>query len=311
MPSTVIRPFQRSDREQVTDLVNAHIGAALPGASVSVNAVMSQLEREPNEAIVDPWVSERATLVALESERVIAAAHLLRYADEERVSESYRNLGEIRWLVCVPQHESAGDALVAACTAQLTGWHVSRQAADVSLPCPCCYGVPDCWPHLKTLFERGGFRHDEARTEVILAADVCALPEAAGAPFPGVTLRREMGGPTVATTRFGAWLGHELIGFADLLADLTHGGTLSRLAGWGELDSLYVAAPYRRRGVATWLVGHAADWLRLGHADRLIAYCEPGQTDVLAFAAGAGWRELLRTERGWVREDGAAPRPRT
>ena len=162
MPSTVIRPFQRSDREQVTDLVNAHIGAALPGVSVSVNAVMSQLEREPNEAIVDPWVSERATLVAIESERVIAAAHLLRYADEERVSESYRNLGEIRWLVCVPQNESAGDALVAACTAQLTGWHVSRQAADVSLPCPCCYGVPDCWPHLKTLLERGGFRHYRA-----------------------------------------------------------------------------------------------------------------------------------------------------
>ena len=33
MPSTVIRPFQRSDREQVTELVNAHIGAALPGVS--------------------------------------------------------------------------------------------------------------------------------------------------------------------------------------------------------------------------------------------------------------------------------------
>src|ERR1700704_239094 len=98
MPSTVIRPFERRDREQVTDLVNAHIGAVLPGVSVSVNAVMSQLEREPGEAIVDPWVSERATLVAIERERVIAAAHLLRYASDARVSESYRDLGEIRWL---------------------------------------------------------------------------------------------------------------------------------------------------------------------------------------------------------------------
>ena len=301
MPSTVIRPFQRSDREQVTDLVNAHVGTALPGVSVSVNAVMSQLEREPNEAIVDPWVRERTTLVAIERERVIAAAHLLRYADEKRVSESYRNLGEIRWLVCVPQNESAGDALVAACTAQLSDWHVSRQAADVSLPCPCCYGVPDCWPHLKALLERGGFRHD-GRIEVVLAANVRALPVAGAAPFPGVTLRREMGGPVVASTRFSAWLGDELIGFADLLADLTHGGTLSRLAGWGELDSLHVADAYRRRGVATWLIGHAADWLRLGHADRLLAYCEPGQADALAFATAAGWRELLRTERGWLRE---------
>lgn len=306
MPSTVIRPFQRSDREQVTDLVNAHVGAALPGVSVSVNAVMSQLEREPNEAIVDPWVSERSTLVAIESERVIAAAHLLRYADEVRVSESYRNLGEIRWFVCVPQNESAGDALVGACTAQLTAWQVSRQAADVSLPCPCCYGVPDCWPHLKKLFERGGFRHD-GPTEVILAADVRALPEAAGAPFPGVTVRREMGGPVVATTRFSAWLGDEPIGFADIATDLTHGGTLSRLVGWGELDSLYVADAYRRRGVATWLIGHAADWLRLGHADRLIAYCEPAQAGIFEFANAAGWRELLRTDRGWFREASVRP----
>ena len=61
--------------------------------------VMSQLEREPGEAIVDPWVSERATLVAIERERVVAAAHLLRYAAEERVSEFHRNLAEIRWLV--------------------------------------------------------------------------------------------------------------------------------------------------------------------------------------------------------------------
>jgi len=307
MPSTVIRPFQRSDREQVTDLVNAHVGAALPGVSVSVNAVMSQLEREPNEAIVDPWVSERVTLVAIDRERVIAAAHLLRYADEGRVSESYRNLGEIRWLVCVPQNESAGEALVAACTAQLTAWRVSRQAADVSLPCPCCYGVPDCWPHLKTLLQRGGFRHD-GPTEVILAADARALPKAGDPPFPGVMLRREMGGPAVASTRFSAWFGDELIGFADVLADLTHGGTLSRLAGWGELDSLYVADGYRRRGVATWLIGHAADWLRLGHADRLIAYCQAGEADVLSFTAGAGWRELLRTERGWVREASGHPR---
>jgi GNAT superfamily N-acetyltransferase len=300
MPSTVIRPFQRSDREQVTDLVNAHIGAVLPGVSVSVNAVMSQLEREPGEAIVDPWVSERATLVAIERERVVAAAHLLRYAAEERVSEFHRNLGEIRWLVCVPQNEAAGDALVAACIEQLSAWQVTRQAADVSLPCPCCYGVPDCWPHLRALLVRAGFQQ-VGRTEVILAADVAALPAAADAPVAGLTLGREMGGPAVASTRFSARLGDELVGFVDLLTDLTNGGTLSRLAGWGEVDSLYVEEAYQRRGVATWLVGHAAEWLRLGHADRLIAYCWPEQTDVLAFALSVGWRELVRTERGWVR----------
>ena len=43
-----VRPFLRSDREQLTALVNAHIAAVIPGIAVSVNTVMSQLEREPN-----------------------------------------------------------------------------------------------------------------------------------------------------------------------------------------------------------------------------------------------------------------------
>src|SRR5713101_9807895 len=97
--SISVRPFQRGDREQLTALVNAHAAAVFPGASISVNAVMSQLEREPGEFIVDPWVSERMTLVAEQRQRVVAAAHLLRYADDARVSESYRDAGEIRWFL--------------------------------------------------------------------------------------------------------------------------------------------------------------------------------------------------------------------
>ena len=150
MQPIVTRPFQRGDREQVTALVNAHIDAVLPGVSVSVNAVMSQLEREPGEDIVDPWVHERATLVAIERERVVAAAHLLRYASEERVSESYRNLGEIRWLVFEPDNEGAGDAL--AERVQRAVRALGRRRArppPARCPCPCCYGVPDCWPHLR------------------------------------------------------------------------------------------------------------------------------------------------------------------
>jgi len=81
----MIRPFQRSDRDQLTGLVNAHIAAVVPGVSVSVNALMSQLEREPGEAIVDPWVVERQTLVAIERDAVVAGAHLLRYGDSTSV----------------------------------------------------------------------------------------------------------------------------------------------------------------------------------------------------------------------------------
>jgi hypothetical protein len=46
LPPIEVRPFHRRDREQLAALVNGHIGALLPGVSVSVNAVMSQLERD-------------------------------------------------------------------------------------------------------------------------------------------------------------------------------------------------------------------------------------------------------------------------
>ncbi|WP_168169568.1 hypothetical protein [Pseudonocardia sp. HH130629-09] len=64
MSAITVRPFRRSDRDQLTDLVNGHAHAVMPGVSITVNAVLSRLEHEPDEFIVDPWVQERATLVA-------------------------------------------------------------------------------------------------------------------------------------------------------------------------------------------------------------------------------------------------------
>jgi hypothetical protein len=42
----------------------------VPGLGASVATVLSQLEREPGEFIVDPWVTERVTLVAEQHDRV-------------------------------------------------------------------------------------------------------------------------------------------------------------------------------------------------------------------------------------------------
>jgi hypothetical protein len=44
VPSIDVRPFRRADRDQLAELVNAHIQTALPGVTVSVNAVLKQLE---------------------------------------------------------------------------------------------------------------------------------------------------------------------------------------------------------------------------------------------------------------------------
>ncbi len=57
-----VRPFRRSDRDQLTGLVSAHAAAVVPGLAVSVATMLSHLERQPGESIVDPWVSERVTL---------------------------------------------------------------------------------------------------------------------------------------------------------------------------------------------------------------------------------------------------------
>ena len=96
-----VRPFRRAHRDQLTALVNAHAQAVVPSVVVSVNTVLSQLEAEPGEFIVDPWVDRRATLVAEQRGRV-AAAHLLRYRGGGAGGESYRDVGEIRWLLCWP-----------------------------------------------------------------------------------------------------------------------------------------------------------------------------------------------------------------
>jgi hypothetical protein len=78
----LIRPFRRADRDQVTALVNGHAAAVVPGVAASVNTVLAQFEREPDEVIVDPWVLERRALVAEQDGGIAAAALVVRYRDE-------------------------------------------------------------------------------------------------------------------------------------------------------------------------------------------------------------------------------------
>lgn len=99
MSDVRVRPFRRGDRDQLTQLVNAHAEAVVPGMRTSVNTVLGSLERRPGEFIEDPWVSERVTLVAEQRSRVAAAAHLLRYFPDERAGPAARDAGEIRWLL--------------------------------------------------------------------------------------------------------------------------------------------------------------------------------------------------------------------
>jgi GNAT superfamily N-acetyltransferase len=306
MPQVQVRPFRRADREQLAALVNAHVQAVVPGVLVPVNTVLSQLERDPGEFIVDPWVTERATLVAEQRHRVVAAAHLLRYGGGREVGQSYRDTADLNWLLFWrdatywPDATEAASVLMDACLDRLRAWGVDHWHADGTLPAPGVYGVPEQWPHVRRLYEEAGFVHD-GHTEIVLLARVDELPQPSPPPVPGMELNRAVG---INGTRLYGLVGDKMIGYIEVDTNLAQGGRLSHLGGWADIGNLRVDEAYRRRGVATWLMGQAADWLRLARVDRLLDYAWPEEEATLALLGRLGFRELTRTARGWHRREG-------
>jgi GNAT superfamily N-acetyltransferase len=313
MPPIRTRPLRRSDRDQLTELVNAHVQAVVPGMAVSVSALLSALERQPGEYICDPWVSERATLVAEQHDRVVAAGHLLRYFADERAGEAARDVGELRWFLfwpeasarntCWPDPTPAADQLMAACIRQLGDWGVRRQDAGGELPVRGVYGVPEQWPHIRTMYQQAGFVHT-GHTEIVYLARVADLPRPA-APIARLAIRRSVG---MNGVRLSAVLGDEVIGFIEV-ETLDEGERLSRRGGWADVGNLRVDDQHRHRGVATWLLGQAADWLGLAQVERLLDYAWLDALDYAgqdyagyrAFLTAVGFGELTRTQRGWTR----------
>jgi GNAT superfamily N-acetyltransferase len=309
-----VRAFRRSDREQLTQLVNTHAAAVVPGMGVSVSALLSSLERQPGEFIEDPWVSERVTVVAGQRDRIAAAAHLLRHFPDERAGKAARDVGELHWFVfwpeapagnpCWPDATEAADALMAACLRQLGQWGVTRQQAGGELPVRGVYGVPGQWPHISAIYQRAGFTHT-GHTEIVYLARVGDLPRPAGVPVGGLSVRRSVG---MNGTRLSAVLGGDVIGYIEV-ETFEQGERLSRHGGWADIGNLRVTEQYRRRGVASWLLGQAADLLRQAGVDLLLDYAwldgtDPGgldYADYRAFLPAAGFQELTRTRRGWNR----------
>ena len=203
-----------------------------------------------------------------------------------------------------PDATQAAEMLIAACIRQLEDWGLSRQYAEGELPVPGVYGVPEQWPHIRALYERAGFAHT-GHTEVVYLARVEDLPHPAGPPVAGLSARRSVG---INGTRLSAVMDDQVIGYIEV-ETLEEGERLSRNGGWADVGNLRVTEPYRRRGVATWLLGQAASWLRLAQIERLLDYAwlegqDPaGQdyADYRAFLAASGFLELTRTKRGWTR----------
>jgi GNAT superfamily N-acetyltransferase len=294
-----IRPFRRSDRDQVTALVNAHAQAVVPGASVSVNAVLSHLEREPGEFVVDPWVRERVTLVAEQRGRISAVAHLLRHGAEPEVGPALRDTADIRWLLhwpdgpVWPDASAAGLAVAEAAVAVLRRWTVRRTGADLGLPTPGVCGVPEQWPHVRALLERVGFVPGD-RTEIVYLIEADRLPPVE--PVPGLQITRTLG---VAGTRFTALLGAAAVGYIEVDTGIGGGGRNASDAGWADIGNLSVDLAHRRRGIGTRLLAEVGVWLRLARIPRLLDYATPDEPEHRAFLERHGFRLLTRTHRDW------------
>jgi GNAT superfamily N-acetyltransferase len=132
------------------------------------------------------------------------------------------------------------------------------------------YGVPEQWRYVHAILRRAGFMPGE-RTEIVLLVEVDRLARP-DAPINGLTVTRTLG---VNGTRFAAWLAGEQVGYVEVENRLGDFGRLVRQDGWADIGNLWVDERHRRRRIGSWLLGQAAEWLRLGHADRLLGYAGP------------------------------------
>ncbi|AQA22785.1 hypothetical protein BTZ20_0272 [Rhodococcus sp. MTM3W5.2] len=288
-----IRPFRRSDRHQVTDLVNAHISAVVPGWAVPTATVLSQLEADPGQYGADPWVRTRETLVVVVDSRVVGAAHLRCYRNSPDVEPDRRGSGEVAWMVCLPNQVDPAAELLGAALRVFESWGARRIFAEGDLPTPATFGIPDCWPHLEELLLGAGFRPAEGAVELLLAGGIETLPVSDDSVFEQI--RRSVGERGV---RFTLGDGGTEQGRVETIDDCTSGGTLLRLAGWAEVADLLLPPGPRGKACAP---GTVADWLRMGGVENLFIALARGDVEEAEYLEGLGWRQLATVRRGWER----------
>ncbi len=294
--SVAVRPFERRDRDQLTALVNLHVAAVIPGVVLSVNAVMSQLEREPHENIVDPWVADRRCLVAVRGEEVVAAVLLHRFRKDEDVRSGYRGAGEIRWLVCRLDALKPGGQLLEAALAQMAAWQVTAVGAECSFPALGCYGVPNTLPHIRSLLRDAGFG-EPSRRELVLAAPCETL---VGQHQPELLKTRTLG---LLGARFTLQQAGRPVGFIEICDHSAEMARSSVAARWADVGNLIVADESQLSYAMPKLVSVAAEWLVLGGVTRLVDYWAddvdpPAYLDQLA---QLGFQTLVVNERGFRR----------
>ncbi len=115
--STVsIEPLQETHLFRVQLLINMHLSTVAPGWGLPETVIAKCLSRNPYQETTDPWVRERVTLCALQKQRVVAAAHLLRYGDGPEVNPYYQNVGDLACSLAWPNAGEAAATLLVRCS---------------------------------------------------------------------------------------------------------------------------------------------------------------------------------------------------
>ena len=301
MPS-LVRPYRRSDRDQLTTLVNLHVATVLPGVELSTNVVLGQLEREPDERITDPWVAQRHCFVVEENEAVVGAALVHRYADDDRVPSDQQTMADIRWLVFQPSSTEAGRLLLDAVVAEARTWQTTRIGIDGTLPAPGCYGIPDSWPHVRRLLVEAGFEGPE-RTELVLAA---SCEQLRGHRLDGTKAARSVGdlGTRIDIQPAGDSREAESgsLGWIEVCSPGSALGRSAKAASWADVGNLFWAQDESAETIMPALFTAAAEWLLLGGVDRIIDYYAPDvhPPEYLAVLHRLGFSHLATNERVWT-----------
>ena len=283
--------------EQVRYLINCHLDAVIPGWGLPTEYIAARLQTNPEEDVVDPWVAERRSLVALSKDRVCAAAHMLRYGADTPVEPK----GEICWLLALAEEPESARTVFTAAVELLQSWDIEIDGIGVALPTPVICGVSEAWPHLIDLFEEQGFA-PQADTQIILyGGTLNQIPPPGEAPVDGVALNRKLGRDSC---RFAARVNGERSARFECNADLTQGGRLPALNGWGELYDIGVKPEWSTNDMDTWVVRHAVQWLRLGGCDRglmNVSIKDAAWGD--RFFADLGWERLASPVTWWEKKE--------
>jgi GNAT superfamily N-acetyltransferase len=170
----------------------------------------------------------------------------------------------------------------------------------MSLPAPLVYGLHEAWPHLVVLVREAGFTDADGRTELQFVVDVGDIRAPSDAPLEGLTVLRRL---HVFGAAFAAMLDGREIGYIEVDDDFTRHGSMMRNDGWADISNLEIEPEHRGVGVATWLLRHAAAWLRMGGSRNLISYLGDDEVEspLHAWLLANGFAELNRTRRGWTR----------